>query len=279
MHAFIELVNPIILYAALTVVATVISLAYIGLYGIVFIGLERFFPNNPDQPVIRQGMTTDFIYSASLTLYAPLSVYIVSRLQTYIYPANDVVSLQKDGLPPLSDLPLWVQIVLLFFVVDFVQYWVHRLFHKIPLLWRFHAIHHSSKTLDWLSTQRWHPLNHIVYTMLIVDFMYVFGFSPKAMGLYLTLYGLNAMLVHANLKWTYGPFRYIFASPVFHRWHHTSPEEGGNKNYAPYFSFLDVIFNTFYMPKDLQPKNFGIQNPIPDDFLGQLIHPFRKHSK
>jgi sterol desaturase/sphingolipid hydroxylase (fatty acid hydroxylase superfamily) len=82
--------------------------------------------------------------------------------------------------------------------------------------------------------------------------------------------------VHANLGWTYGPFKYVLASPVFHRWHHTYPEEGGNKNFAPTFPFLDLMFGTFYMPKDKRPQVFGTPyDPITGNFVGQLIYPFR----
>jgi sterol desaturase/sphingolipid hydroxylase (fatty acid hydroxylase superfamily) len=78
------------------------------------------------------------------------------------------------------------------------------------------------------------------------------------------------------VSWTYGPLRYVFASPAFHRWHHTSEEEGLDKNFAGLFPFIDVIFGTFYMPVERQPQRFGIlHNDVPEGLLGQLVYPFR----
>jgi hypothetical protein len=84
-------------------------------------------------------------------------------------------------------------------------------------------------------------------------------------------------MVHANLNWTFGPLRYLLASPVFHRWHHTLEGEGLNKNFAPTFPFLDLIFGTFYMPPGKLPEQFGNGEPdFPEGFLGQLIYPLMK---
>ena len=86
-------------------------------------------------------------------------------------------------------------------------------------------------------------------------------------------------MVHANLNWTFGPLRYVFASPVFHRWHHTTEAEGIDKNFASTFPLLDVIFGTFYMPPGRLPVQFGTgEDSIPEDFWGQFLHPFRKNS-
>jgi sterol desaturase/sphingolipid hydroxylase (fatty acid hydroxylase superfamily) len=59
-------------------------------------------------------------------------------------------------------------------------------------------------------------------------------------------------------------------------WHHTSEEEGLDKNFSGLFPFIDVAFGTFYMPADRQPQRFGILNSdVPEGLLGQLAYPFR----
>src|SRR5262249_8355033 len=74
--------------------------------------------------------------------------------------------------------------------------------------------------------------------------------------------------------WTFGPLRYVLASPVFHRWHHTTQEEGLNRNFAPTFPFLDLAFGTFYMPPGKLPERFGNGEPdYPEGFFGQLLRP------
>jgi sterol desaturase/sphingolipid hydroxylase (fatty acid hydroxylase superfamily) len=82
-------------------------------------------------------------------------------------------------------------------------------------------------------------------------------------------------MVHANLNWTFGPLRFVFASPVFHRWHHSAEESGNNKNFASTFPMLDVIFGTFHMPPGQLPEHFGNgEDDFPEDFWGQFLYPF-----
>jgi len=81
--------------------------------------------------------------------------------------------------------------------------------------------------------------------------------------------------VHANLSWDLGPFRYVFSSPAFHRWHHTKADEGLDRNFAGGLPLWDLLFGTFYMPRR-NPTSFGIDDPIPSGFLGQMLQPFRR---
>jgi sterol desaturase/sphingolipid hydroxylase (fatty acid hydroxylase superfamily) len=86
--------------------------------------------------------------------------------------------------------------------------------------------------------------------------------------------------VHANLNWTLGPFRYVLATPVFHRWHHTSAEDGGNTNFAGTFPIWDLLFGTFRMPEGRLPDNYGVddQATFPNEIAGQLAYPFRRQA-
>ena len=143
-------------------------------------------------------------------------------------------------------------------------------------MWKYHAIHHAPVIVDWLSSVRFHPVNFICYATFTGVCMALLGFSPQAFAVLVPFNILYSTMVHANLNWTFGPLRYVFASPVFHRWHHSGVKEGGNKNFAPTFPFLDVMFGTFYMPQGRQPKRFGIEaNPVPDNFVGQMVYPFK----
>ena len=102
------------------------------------------------------------------------------------------------------------------------------------------------------------------------------GFNVTSVSLFSFFTTLYAITLHANLNWSYGPFRYLVASPAFHRWHHTSAEEGRDKNFAGFFPLWDLLFGTFYMPKGEQPEVFGVDDPVPTGLLGQLIYPFRR---
>jgi sterol desaturase/sphingolipid hydroxylase (fatty acid hydroxylase superfamily) len=87
----------------------------------------------------------------------------------------------------------------------------------------------------------------------------------------------HSAFVHANLNWTLGPFKYVLATPIFHRWHHTVLEEGGNTNFAGTFPIWDILFGTFRMPEGQIPDGYGKdEQAIPSEIVGQLAYPFRR---
>jgi sterol desaturase/sphingolipid hydroxylase (fatty acid hydroxylase superfamily) len=174
-----------------------------------------------------------------------------------------------------SSLPLVIQVPLILVLADLLAYWSHRLFHR-GWLWRFHAIHHSSKTVDWLSSVRLHPVNDAISRVAQVLPLYWLGFSGAALAAFVPFLTFYALLLHANVSWSYGPLRYVVASPAFHRWHHTTEKEGLDKNFAGLFPFIDLAFGTFYMPHGRAPERFGIINDdVPAGSLAQLAYPFR----
>ena len=173
-------------------------------------------------------------------------------------------------------IPLWVQAPLILLLADVLAYWTHRVFHA-RWLWPFHAIHHSSTSVDWLSSVRLHPVNDAVARVVQVLPLYWMGFNAGALAAAVPVLTFYALLLHANLNWSYGPLRHVLASPVFHRWHHTSEAEGLDRNFAGLFPFIDLAFGTFYMPPGRVPERFGISgDPVPDGLLAQLAYPFRR---
>ena len=78
----------------------------------------------------------------------------------------------------------------------------------------------------------------------------------------------------------FGKLGWLIASPKFHRWHHTSEEEGLDKNFSGLFPWIDMLFNTYYMPKDSLPRRFGLKDDhVPDGFWRQLLYPFQHVSR
>ncbi len=168
-------------------------------------------------------------------------------------------------------------------VRDALIYVRHRFFHT-RLLWPFHSIHHSSEEVTWLSAVRFHPaedlIESIAETFLFFTCFVLLGFPAKVLlvaGLAIAIWN---MVVHANLRWTFGPLRYVLVSPVFHRWHHSDMPAALDKNFAAMFSFLDLVLGTFYMPKGKLPMTTGLGGEqakhYPQGLLGQISHPFRK---
>lgn len=239
---------------------------------VLFTLLAKIWPSKRDQPLFRRDMATDSFY---WFVMSPAYNQIYRFYFIALVTTTTIQNLNGWGQTHLATQNIFVQALLILLVSDVLQYWLHRFFHRDPL-WKYHAIHHSAQVVDWLTSARFHPINIILYSTSVNALVATMGFSKEAFAILLPFNMLYSPLVHANVPWTYGPFKYVLASPVFHRWHHTHLHEGGNKNFAPTFSFLDVLFGTFYMPKGRQPEVFGIEgNPVPDTVTGQMLYPFR----
>jgi len=173
-------------------------------------------------------------------------------------------------------MPLWAQALTFLVVSDFLLYWFHRWYHGAHL-WKYHAVHHSSEEVDWISAARFHPVNILFGTVLVDVALLLAGISPNVMLWVGPFTTASSAFVHANLNWTLGPFKYVIAGPVFHRWHHTAADRGGNMNFAGTFPVWDILFGTFYMPENELPDAYGIDDKqFPDGFAGQLLYPFRQ---
>ena len=175
----------------------------------------------------------------------------------------------------VSSLPLWGQILGGLLIADLFGYWGHRIFHMKPL-WYLHAIHHSPPTLDWLSSVRFHPIDDAIMAVLQVVPLLFLGFDPAVFVVVTPIIAVWTVFSHANVTWDLGPLKYIILTPHFHRWHHTSEDEGIDKNFAGLFPIYDLIFGTWYMPDNV-PTVFGAGNtPVPAGFWRQILYPFRK---
>jgi sterol desaturase/sphingolipid hydroxylase (fatty acid hydroxylase superfamily) len=186
--------------------------------------------------------------------------------------------LRESGLRQtfVSRQPFFVQFAAFLVLADLLAYWNHRAFHTFSRLWRIHAVHHSSTELDWLSSVRVHPLNDAVGSAVVATPLLLLGFAPAALAAYLPFLTLYAIMLHANVDWSFGPLRSVIASPAFHRWHHAAEEQALDKNFAGLFPFYDRLFGTYYLPLGLKPLRFGVIGEAPPPgFLGQLTYPFR----
>jgi sterol desaturase/sphingolipid hydroxylase (fatty acid hydroxylase superfamily) len=249
------------------------------LLSIIFLVIERFLGRRRGRPWIRSGWLVDSTY----WLFMPLVTKALTRF-AFLLPvlvlvgfglakAEDFRLGQYHGFGPLAQQPVWLQVVEIYVCFDFIGYWTHRLFHRTRW-WPFHAVHHSSEDLDWLSSVRVHPVNELVSKVCQVTPFLLLGFNPLVTLSAAPFFTFYAIFIHAAVDWDLGPLRGIIASPVFHRWHHSKDDAAWDKNFAGLFVFWDRLFGTYYMPKDRLPENFGIPEQFPKDFLGQLGRPF-----
>lgn len=176
----------------------------------------------------------------------------------------------------LRALPFGVQLLLGLFIADLTGYLSHRLFHR-GRLWRFHAVHHSSERLDWLASARVHPVNELGGRLMQSVPLLLLGMEPAVFAAAAPLLTLYAVMLHADVGWTFGPLRYLLASPAFHRWHHAADREALDKNFAGLFPFIDLAFGTFHLPPGREPVRLGIRGArVPAGLLGQLAWPLRR---
>lgn len=250
---------------------------------LVFWVIEFFWPGIPGQRRFRTGYRQDVFY----WFFTPLVTKAISQLAVLLVlvPLFILLGRKLDkevvqaGYGPALMLPRWVQAIAILVVGDFIGYWSHRWFHGRSL-WKFHAVHHSSTELDWLSASRLHPVNEIGSRLLQAIPFVLLGFSPLVIGAYVPLLTFYAIFVHANVSWGFGPLRYVIATPLFHRWHHTCEDEAIDKNFAGLLPVWDLLFGTLYLPSDKRPKKFGVHDDsVPASFWGQMAYPFRASTK
>ncbi|PTX97575.1 sterol desaturase family protein [Verrucomicrobia bacterium LW23] len=235
---------------------------------VVFWPLERMFPARPGQPYFRAEWLVDTTFF--------FGQYLVwsSLVLTFLYYAQDAV----NALPSLGiqawahGLPWWVQACIVLVLSDLGVYWGHRLQHRYDVLWRFHAVHHTSEHLDWLAAHREHPVDSI-YTTLNANLpAFLLGFPLETLAGLVAFRGMWAIYIHSNVRLPIGPLRVLIGAPELHHWHHDRHRINGN--YANLCPVLDVLFGTYRCPPH-EPEAFGIAEPFPRTYLGQMLHPFR----
>lgn len=239
--------------------------------GLMFAPIERMFPHNKDQRLFRTEWREDLFYF----LLSSMMVQLI----TFLALAPSTIVLEKAGSFAaarawVGGLPWIVQFAAAMLLTDLAQYWFHRLFHRIPFLWGFHAVHHSAKSMDWLAGARMHFVEIILLRGVTSLPLLTFGFAPSVMQAYVGMVYIYASLVHANLRGDFDWLGHWVVIPRFHHWHHAIEVEGVDKNFAIHFPWLDKIFGTFYLPQGSWPSGYGVPEDVPKGYLAQMRYPF-----
>ena len=172
-----------------------------------------------------------------------------------------------------------MQFLLVILLSDLFQYWYHRIFHRVPFLWGFHAVHHSAKVMDWLAGARMHFVEIVLLRGVTSLPMFTLGFSPSVMQAYVAFVYIYSSLLHANLRGDFNTLGHWVATPRFHHWHHGLEQEAVDVNFAIHLLLLDKLFGTFYLPSGKWPDNYGVPEDVPNGYWAQMRYPFvRKHS-
>lgn len=242
---------------------------------LIFIPIERAFALKKDQPILRKDWRTDLAY------------FVVSHLLIqYVFLFVNYFSFEAFAwamIPGFQDriraIPIPLQFLLATLLADLSQYITHRLHHQVGFLWKFHSIHHSSHSMDWLAGSRTHLVEVFFTRALVMLPLYLCGFSESALNAYVILVGVQAVAIHANVNWDVGILRYVIATPQFHHWHHSKDRNYMDANYAVHLPIIDLLLGTFRCPKGDWPDEYGVvSNEPPATFWPQMWHPFRSTS-
>jgi len=257
-HAGLRIGYPIVFFNA----------SYLALAGALFM-LERIMPHEARW----RDDDGQLIPDIGHTLVSKSMVQILIASLT-VMGAADALELSGASWWP-HGWPLPLQILLGLVIAEFGFYWAHRLAHEWPLLWRFHAIHHSVTRLWFVNTGRF----HFVDTVASVGFGLAVGLAlgiPKEIIIWVSaITAYLGLLTHCNVEMRCGPFNYLFNTPCLHRWHHSMVPEEGNRNYGENLMIYDQLFGTFINPPRRPPVRIGIREPMPATLAGQILHPFR----
>lgn len=244
--------------------------------------LELIFPWRKQFPVFHKEFKLNVFYLFFLLFlfpiffYTPISYVGVTLLNKFLglFHVKNLVS------ETVQSWPAWGRIIVVFLVIDFFKWFSHILYHRIPFLWKFHKLHHSSETMGIGSGFRAHWMAVIIDGTALYIPLTILGFGLQSFFIGGVISIGIGTYSHSNIKTNIGVLKYIFNNPEMHLWHHARkkelPKGVHSVNYANVLSLWDYLFGTAYIPydgKDIQIGFDGLEN-YPKTFIGQSIEPF-----
>ncbi len=210
-------------------------------------------------------------WAVNLSLVVVNSVILKLALPILAIDAALFASRQEVGL--FNQLSLWLPLSILIsiLIMDMVIYWQHRIFHRIPLLWRLHRVHHTDIDLDVSSGARFHPIEIILSMLIKISLIVLLGVPAVAVVIFEITLNAAAMFNHANIKLSakVDPvIRRFIVTPDMHRIHHSIHKNETHSNFGFFLSCWDRWFKS-YTPDSKQTQanmTLGLEN-------------FREHSE
>ncbi|MGR8946702.1 MAG: sterol desaturase family protein [Gammaproteobacteria bacterium] len=229
----------------------------------------------------RQAWLASFDDVLTDTVYMLLVQILLPRFLAFFVAVTILNEFSSNEIFPVGiwphNLPVFLQALLMLVTAEFFRYWLHRLAHQWPPLWRFHAVHHSPHKLYWINVGRFHPIEKALQFLFDSLPFIVFGVSAEVLALYFVFYSLNGFFQHCNIELRLGLLNYLVSGPELHRWHHSRSAEESNNNYGNNLIIWDLLFGTWFLPKDRLVGKLGLINRhYPLGFISQLRAPFIK---
>lgn len=217
---------------------------------------------------------SDFVFMVLIQVLLPYLLTILSV--SWLVGAVERQGWSVVHLWPHS-WPVWIQMLTMMFAADFLRYWLHRASHTYLPLWRIHAVHHSVQKLYWFNVGRFHPIDKSLQFLCDALPFILMGVKEEVMTLYFVVYAIKGFFQHSNVDTKLGWLNYIISGPELHRWHHSKTIRESNTNYGNNVIVWDILFRTYFLPKDREVGELGLLNrSYPMGFLEQLKAPFIK---
>jgi len=190
---------------------------------------------------------------------------------------------QGFGLFNQLDWSVWFEFLLFILLFDLTIYWQHRVFHMLPVLWRFHRVHHTDEDYDLTTGTRFHPISILISTIIKIGLVILLGASPFAILSAEIILNLTSMFNHSNIRLPQQVdrvLRKIVVTPDMHRIHHSQDKIEQNCNFGFNFSFWDRCFGSYLQDAGQAQEHMAIgivdyEGPATRSFLSLLLQPFR----
>ncbi|AEX21916.1 hypothetical protein VEJY3_07130 [Vibrio sp. EJY3] len=232
-------------------------------------------------------MSRAFRWVNNLSLVALNSVVIALVMPIVAFQAAVIASEHQWGLFQLLSFPDWLNVLLSIILLDFIIYVQHVIFHRVPVLWKLHRMHHADLDIDVTTGARFHPIEILISMVIKIGAVFMLGVSPIAIVMFEIILNASAMFNHSNAKlalpvdaW----LRKAIVTPDMHRVHHSVIPRETHSNFGFFLSVWDRMFSTYRAQPELGHEHVVIGLPDIRDKQEQrldklLTQPFRYHVK
>ena len=256
----------------------------IGAFAVIFVmmaGLEIVRPRRVRSETRLRRWSTNLAIFGTATILIRLLAFLALPV------AATIAALQAErlgwGVFNDLDLPAWSEMVLAIMLLDLAVWFQHVISHHVPVIWRFHRVHHADRDFDLTTALRFHPVEIALSALYKVGIVFLLGPTILAVIMFEILLNGSAMFNHANVKlplWLDTILRKLFVTPDMHRVHHSIHKHEHDTNYGFFLSIWDRIFQTYCA----QPKrghtdmDIGLSNwqtDAPSKFTWSMLLPLR----
>ncbi|MCZ4273279.1 sterol desaturase family protein [Maritalea porphyrae] len=223
--------------------------SFVAIFALMVI-LEAFWPRRKRRHSRVRRWATNIGIMASSYLTVSLLTLVLANLLVPISALLAAIYAKQWGFGLFNwlDLPIWLEWMMAFLILDFVIWGQHWATHKIPILWRLHRVHHSDHDLDASSAIRFHPLEIVFSIFVKAAAVVILGAPAVLVVIFEGVVNGTALFNHANYKlpiWLDRIIRPVLVTPDMHRVHHSIEVGETNSNYGFALSIWDRLFNTY----------------------------------